>query len=101
MCSRLAGASEGRAAEQHVLQDIKLFSAHGAERRGAPLVQALLACRGGETADLVYVLERAAPVACPHVVHRTGVPPVLSEDRDCCVLPKSGLNSDSDQLLHH
>ena len=51
------------------------------ERRGTPLVWPLLARRGGETADLVQILERAASVARPHLLHLPGAPSVLSGDR--------------------
>ena len=50
------GASEGWAAEQHVLQHISLLGTRRKTRR-APLVRALLARRRGETADSVYLLK--------------------------------------------
>ena len=83
-----------------MLRHISLFSAHGAERRWAPLVWALLARGGVETADSVpYWSERPRwAVARPHMVHRNGILSVLSGDRERRRAPEEWLDSDSEQL---
>ena len=60
-----------------MLRYISFLPECDAERRGA-----LLTRRGGEADDAVQMLERAVPVARPHLVHRDGGLAVLPGDSE-------------------